>query len=101
MNILNTEYGIKCKNCACYIWGAYLRNRKWIGGVTMVVQTPLLLRLEDYLLLSLYSTYLWQERNRRILQHVATSTGQLLTAITKVVQIVVVSWPKAPRIQEN
>ncbi|XP_027180783.1 uncharacterized protein LOC113779411 [Coffea eugenioides] len=41
------------------------------------------------------------ERNRRILQHVATSTGQLLTAITKVVQIVVVSWPKAPRIQEN
>nr|XP_027081052.1 uncharacterized protein LOC113703776 [Coffea arabica] len=71
LNILNTEYGIKCK-------------------IVLAIYGVLTLGTGNGL-----------ERNRRILQHVATSTGQLLTAITKVVQIVVVSWPKAPRIQEN
>lgn len=43
----------------------------------------------------------WHERNRRIFKPAVTNTEQLQTEISRAVQMVIVSWPEAPRTKEN
>ena len=64
----------------------------------MVVPTPLLLRSEDSLQLSLSGSI-----DRRGIEGSSNMLlrAQVLTAISRMVYMVIISWPKAHRTQEN
>ena len=53
------------------------------------------------LVLAVTIWYLWQERNKRIFRNSAVSAAQLVAAVTRVIQMTVVSWPKAPPFQHQ